>query len=250
MNLHGLRILNTRPLEQGLLLTDAILAAGGIPIILPALSIEPIPETWLKKLPDLNSIHQALFISPNAVKYFFETLKNYQITWPTTIEVIAIGNASAKILTQWGVHTDGLPAIADSEHLLQLKSLQHVADKSILLVKGEGGRTEIANTLRSRGAQLISVSVYRRTLPKTSPQRLQSLWQDDAVDIILFTSQQAIHNIFALFGEDARDWLCSKSCIVVSERLAEIARSLGIHNIIVSRYDKIMKTLAEHYNKD
>ena len=249
MNLCGLRILNTRPLEQGQALTKAIVQAGGISIPLPALVIEPVTN-WLNKLPSLLTIQQAIFISPNAVNYFFETVNKSQLPWPTIIEVIAIGHASAAALTQRGVRVDSVPALADSEHLLQLHSLQQVMGKSILLVKGEGGTVEIANTVISRGAQLSSAIVYRRSLPRTKPQQLQSLWQDDAVDIILFTSQQAIHNIFTLFGEYAHPWLCRKPCIVISERLANIAEALGMQHIIVCRYDTIITTLAEHYNKD
>ena len=245
MNLRGLRILNTRPLEQGQALTKAIHQAGGISIPLPALVIEPVTN-WLNKLPSLPSIQQAIFISPNAVNYFFETVKKHQLPWPTLINVVAVGNASAAALTQHGIRVDSVPAIADSEHLLQLHSLQQVMGKSILLVKGESGRVEIANTLIYRGAQLSSAIVYRRSLPKTKPQQLQSLWQDDAVDIILFTSQQAMHNIFALFGEDAHPWLCRKLCIVISERLARIAEALGMQHIIVCRYDSIITTLVEH----
>ena len=108
---------------------------------------------------------------------------------------------------------------------------------------------DITKTLLARGANLISVNVYRSILPNTEQKFIHSLWHDDQVDIILFTSQQAMHNIFTLFGEAARVWLCSKPCLVISERLAEAAFTLGMRTIIVSRYDTILNTL-EQYNKD
>ncbi len=249
MSINGLRVLNTRPTEQGLSLHQAICDAGGVSIDLPALAIEPTTNNWLKNLPNLESIHQVIFISTNAVNYFYSTLEQQGLAWPATIQTTAIGKASAAALEKWRIRRDHVPSIADSEHLLQLNILQHVKNQTILLVKGEGGKMDISNTLLTRGAHLISLAVYRRTLPNTKQKRVHSLWHDDQVDIILFTSQQAMHNIFTLFGDAARYWLCGKPCLVISERLAEAAFTLGMRTILVSRYDTILKTL-EHYNQE
>lgn len=249
MNLRGLRILNTRPLERGQALHQAICDVGGVSIDLPALAIEPTANNWLKNLPNLENINQAIFISTNAVTHFYSTIEQQRLAWPTTIKTTAIGSTTAATLAKWQIPVDHVPSIADSEHLLQLNPLQQVKNQTILLVKGEGGRMDITKTLLARGANLISVSVYRSTLPNTEQKFIHSLWHDDQVDIILFTSQQAMQNIFTLFGEAAHAWLCNKPCLVISERLAKAAFILGMQTIIVSRYDTILNTL-EHYNKD
>ena len=247
--LHGLRILNTRPLEQGLALHQAISDAGGISVDLPAIAIEPTANDWLKKLPNLDTLNQAIFISSNAATHFYSALKQQQLAWPSAIKITAIGNASASALEKWNIRIDNCPLIADSEHLLQLEILQQVQNQTILLVKGVGGRMHIATTLQKRGAKLISLDVYQRVLPTTQQNSIYSVWHDDLVDIILFTSHEAMHNLFSLFGDSARSWLCSKPCMVISERLAEAAFMLGIQAIILSRYDTMLSTL-EHYNKD
>jgi len=244
--LHGLRVLNTRPLEQGLTLSLAIETAGGVSIVLPALAIEPTTDNWFKNLPDLNHIHQIIFISTNAVNYFYSSLALKKINWPTSIQTMAIGRACANTLIKWNIRIDGVPSIADSEHLLNLDLLQDINNKTIVLVKGEGGRENIADTLLERGAHLIPLVVYRRTLPQSGRQKAFELWQDDAVDIILFTSQQAMQNIFTLFGKDARLWLCNKPCLVISERLAYAASMLGMQTIIVSQHDAILSRLNDY----
>ena len=249
MNLKGLRILNTRPSEQGRALHEAICAAGGESIDLPALAILPTTDDWLKNVPNLDSIDHAIFISTNAVTYFYSKLAQQGLTWPTTIQTTAIGKASAAALATWNIRIDHVPSTADSEHLLQLGALQEVKNQTILLIKGEGGRMNITKTLLERGAHLISLAVYRTILPNTLQKQVYSLWHDNQVDIILFTSQQAMQNIFTIFGKAAHSWLCSKPCMVISERLAEAAFILGMRTIIVSRYDKIMDALA-HYNKE
>ena len=246
MNLKGLRFLNTRPLGQGLALTEAIVNAGGLSIDLPALAIEPTPNDWFKNLPNLAFVHHAIFTSTNAVNYFFAHIVEQGLTWPTTVQTTAIGKASAAELAKWNIRVDHVPLVGDSDHLVQLASLQHVKNQTILLIKGKEGRMKIAFSLLARGANIISLEVYQRELPVASPQYINSLWHDDRVDIILFTSEQAIHNVFILFGEGAHTWLCSKPCVVISERLAKAAYALGMRTIIVSPYDAIMKTI-EHY---
>lgn len=243
--LNGLRILNTRPSKQGKTLSKAIRNLGGLCIELPALNIEPTTD-WLECMPAPDKVQKMIFVSPNAVHYFFQSIRQHNITWPTAIQVITVGQGTTQALKEKGIHVDAQPEIADSEHLLQLDCLQCVSQQTILLIKGKGGRSLLNKTLLKRGANLISLCVYRRVSPRYSSQYIKSLWQDDAVDIILFTSVEAMQNIFKIFGDQARVWLCSKPCIVLSERLAKYASDLGMKDIRVSRYDCILNALDAH----
>lgn len=246
--LQGLRVLNTRPLEQGGLLSQAIFEAGGTSINFPTIKIDALPGNWLESLPNLMNVNHAIFISTNAVNYFYSTLQQHGLNWPSSINTIAIGKASFTALQKWHIPVAQTPPIANSEHILQLDTLKTVRDQTILLIKGEGGRAEIPNTLIQRGAKLVSLDVYRRILPSVDQHSIHSLWHDNLLDIILFTSQQAIYNMFTLLGEDAHAWLCRTPCLVISERIAEAAAMMGMQTIIISRYDTILSTL-EHYNK-
>ena len=244
-SLRGLRVLNTRPAEQAKALSQAIEAAGGQAIECPALVISSIEKDWLSSLPELNQVEQAIFVSANAADYCLKELVKKQLPWPDSIRVIAVGQATARTLTNYGIRVDFIPEVADSEHLLALEILQTVTKKTILLFKGEEGRTLIAETLSARGAKLFIFEVYKRLKPRIDPKHLYSLWHNDAVDIILFTSQQAMQNIFLLFGKEAYDWLCSKPCLVISKRLAKEASLLGIQTIIVSTPATILETLHQ-----
>ncbi len=248
-SLHGLRILNTRPQEQAQQLSASIRAAQGIAIELPTLEIQTVTN-WLDHLPDLSSVQQAIFISANAVQHCFMQLKQAHIHWPSTIKVIAIGSGSAALLKQFAVEVHATPSIPDSEHLLALPSLQQPDQQRILLFKGEGGRPLIEERLLQQGADLIALNVYRRALPKINVQFIKSIWRDDLVDIILLTSEQSMHHLFQLFPKDAHHWLRSKTCLVISERLAQSASSLGIKHIIRSHPEGIMNALFDSVIKD
>lgn len=244
-SLQGLHVLNTRPLEQGKALSRAIEEAGGIAIECPALAIESNDSSWLLSLSDLTKIDQAIFISANAVNCCFMALKQHNLVWPTTIKIIAVGQGTANALCKHEIRVDLIPEIADSEHLLELEAMQQVNQQHIILFKGEGGRTLITETLKARGANLIVIELYKRVMPNLSRQYLLSLWHQDAVDIILFTSQQAMENIFVLFGENAYAWLCTKPCVVISERLAKSASLLGMQTILISSPETILNTLHQ-----
>jgi uroporphyrinogen-III synthase len=249
IDLKGLRILNTRPYPQNLNLNHSIIQASGVPISFPTLLIEPTDHEWVKKMGDLSTLDQVIFISINAVEHFFSALQTQQIIWPSNIQVTTIGKGTAQSLKKWNIRVDNVPPIPNSEHLLSLPIFQNIAHQKVLLVKGEGGRDEIASTLMKLGAHLIPIEVYRRDVPKINQEMTRKLWHDNLVDIILFTSQQAIVNAFTLVGRAGRSWLCNTPCILISERLAGIAYELGIKHITVSPYDNLLLAL-EHYQQE
>ena len=242
MTLKGLRVLNTRPKEQSQDLEQAITQAGGVSIPLPTLAIEPKPLLWLNSLPPLDTVNHAIFISANAVNYFF---KGLGMTLPKTIEITCIGKACTDALKKWHIHCDHMPLIADSTHLLDQSALQNVSEQTILLIKGDNGRPLIEQTLTIRGAQVIPLAVYRRTLAPQQPDFVRSLWQDEKVDMILITSSESLHNLFTLFGEDARIWLCKIPFMVISDRLAELVHQAGIQDVWVSPYDALISSLQQ-----
>ena len=231
LNFKNVRVLNTRPEHQAQTTSEKILLAGGHVITFPLLTIKNTTPHWINNLPALETIQHAIFISPNAVHYFFNHISTNN--WPTSIISYAIGHGTHIALQAQGILNAILPQAADSEHLLLRAELQAVQQQNILLIKGNHGRTLLQNTLIKRGANLIPLAVYQRALPKPSPAYTQSLWHEDAVDIILITSETALKHLFILFDDEAAAWLRSKTCWVISPRLGKIARKNGFKQIII-----------------
>ncbi|MFC3908000.1 uroporphyrinogen-III synthase [Legionella dresdenensis] len=240
IDLTGLRVLNTRPFPQNKPLSRSITNAGGEVIECPALEI--VANAF--QPPEHGKADYAIFTSANAVTYAQASLKN----WPQHMQVIAIGQATANALQQYGITVTAIPTSADSENLLALPMLQHISQSTILLFKGVGGRTLIADTLRQRGAHVIELAVYQRAMPRINQEQLAAWWHNDAVDIILFTSHEVMLNIFKLFGEQAHAWLRHKPCLVFGDRLAKEANRLGIVTIIISAPETILEKL-HHFNQ-
>ncbi|MFI4918262.1 MAG: uroporphyrinogen-III synthase [Legionellales bacterium] len=245
-SLHGLRILNTRPKAQAQMLSKSIIDAGGLVIECPTLQITATDQHWLDLIPDLRLVDQAIFISANAVHFCFRLLREKKINWPAQIKVIAIGYGSARALHDHAITVNEVPELPDSEHLLALKTIQSLKNQTVLLFKGEGGRTLIEDTLVQRGATLLKLLVYQRGVPKTGHQFIESIWRDDLVDMILITSEQSLINLFHIFGKAAHNWLQSKACLVISDRLADSAALFGMSRIIISHPQQMMKTLFDY----
>lgn len=233
VNWAGLRVLNTRPHGQNQALSQAIREAGGVPIEYPVLSIEPVYHDWKHLFHDDSNVDAIIFTSTNAVCHFFSQLNAQKLVCPDA-HLIAIGDATARALGTHGIKVNDIPLLSSSEGLLALDALQHVQEKRIWIIKGQGGRDLLAKILSLRGASVELLEVYRRVCPDADDLFLQSLWREDGVDAIVITSEEALHNVFKLFGEAAHDWLCSKKYYVKSERLAKAAADLGIKKIMIT----------------
>lgn len=245
LELQGLHILNTRPQPQNRELSIILNRLGAQVFECPTLVIEFLPEEWVNTLPPLHTVAQAIFISPNAVHGSFQAFQKKGILWPKNLLTWAIGTGSQKTLQSYGVTDILLPQEADSEHLLVENTLQRVHNKIILLFKGKEGRPLLYDTLKSRGAHLITFEIYQRTLPSPlSIHQLESWHKEQRVDIILLTSEQGMRNLFHLY-QDQCCWIRNTPCLVVSERIALIAKSLGIQTIITSTIDTMVHNLKQ-----
>lgn len=215
--LQGLRVLVTRPAAQAQHLADEITRLGGQPIGLPLLEIQPLaPAT----MPDLQGTAILIFVSANAVDYGLASLPD----WPASLLVGAIGQATAQHLAAAGCRVDLISDRSDSEGLLALPAMQDIQGKSVVIVRGRGGRETLAAGMRARGAQVTYLEVYERRCPR---------WQADDVqtalgaDVITVTSGEALDNLAQLARLPGAEAVWSKPLLVFHARIAGRARELG-----------------------
>ncbi|MCW8888733.1 MAG: uroporphyrinogen-III synthase [Gammaproteobacteria bacterium] len=219
-DLAGLRVLVTRPAEQAAPLCRLLEEAGGVATHYPTIAIEALPIKG-----DINPAEAdiAIFISRNAVRF---ALKNYPQFANSAVETITVGKGSAeeyfKITGRQISYTPHQHF--NSEGLLALPQLAEVDGKEIILFKGEGGRDKIESELKYRGARVIPLELYRRTIPADPPQ---IDWPQ--IDIIVTTSNMALENLWEMTPVSERQLLLSKPLIVISDRGEKLAEELGFH---------------------
>jgi uroporphyrinogen-III synthase len=252
-DLKGIGILVTRPAHQAGPLCDRILAAGGRPVRFPLLKILDTSDTPRTDaiLQQLGGYAIAIFVSPNAVHYGIQAITRHG-GLPPTLKLAAVGRGTARELhTLAGREPDIVPQVRfDSEGLLALPALQQVDGKRILILRGNGGRELLADTLRERGAHVDYAEVYRRETADADMAEQDWLAKSD---IITVTSNEALQNLVALTAEKNRATLLARPLVVVSERAAELAQRLGFtHPALVARQagdEAIIEMLTRWANK-
>jgi len=230
VDLHGYTVVVTRPAHQAGDLCRLIEAAGGKVILFPVLAIAAPqdPQAVLSVLQRLAQFELAVFISPNAVEYGLRYAAQVG-GLPKKLQIAAVGAGTARALQAAG-HPPTLVPEHDfnSEALLALPALQHVAGKQIIIFRGEGGREHLADTLRSRGAQVEYVQVYRREKPPVDRAVLLDAWAKHGISAIVVTSNEGLQNLYELIGSEGQVHLHKAQLVVVSERAVDLARRLGI----------------------
>lgn len=225
--LAGKKILVTRPKQQAANLCKQIMNAGGEAILFPVLDIEfkmdPLLENWQ------SDWHKIIFISKNAVHGFLQKLDVGQLDKAT--QLVAVGAATADALQVAGLDVSIQPLDnGGSEFLLALDEMQQLAGEKILIVRGEGGRELLADTLKQRKAEVEYCEVYRRVKSTPTPQDCVRAMQSD---VVLCTSEQSAKNLVSLLSADKLH-LLEKPLIVLSERIKQCALSLGFKKVIVT----------------
>jgi uroporphyrinogen-III synthase len=229
--LDGLAVVVTRPTGQGEGLATALRALGARVLHLPLLAIEPPrnPEPARAVLRALAGARLAIFVSTNAVAGAFALL-GPGARLPAGLEVAAVGAATAAALRARGVVRLHLPREGfDSEALLALEDLQAsaVAGQRVVIVRGEGGRELLGETLRARGARVEYAEVYRRARAPIGPQAVETLTAGAGVDALLLTSGEAATHLLEGLPAGARAALDRAVLVVPSARVAELVRRLG-----------------------
>ena len=124
----------------------------------------------------------------------------------------------------------------DSEALLALDALQadRIAGKSVLLLRGNGGRELLADTLRARGACVECVTCYRRSAPADG-SALVSLLCNSGLDAAIVTSSESLRNLLALLDTESCGRLFDLPVFVPHARIAEEAARLGLRRVVLTR---------------
>jgi len=232
--LTGRTVLVTRPQQQAAALSQAIRAAGGEVFDFPALVIEAVPlEALSASLAQLADADIAIFISPNAAQFGMTAIQAMSRLSAST-DVFAVGPGTTRVLRDLGVSQVITPQGQDSEALLALPQLQHVAGKRVVIVRGVGGRALLSDTLTTRGADVQFLECYRRGVPQADVAPLLSRLQTGGIDAVTITSAEALHNLAGLLGEAGAPLLANTPLFAPHEKIAEAARHFGIAQVIAT----------------
>jgi uroporphyrinogen-III synthase len=247
----------TRPAGQAERLCQLIADAGGEPVAFPTLEIRSSADPEAARALLAERWELMLFVSRNAVDYGVELFPadlqarlsaarqraaGSDIGSETRSEtgaearplLGAVGRATAAALRAQGLEPDLVPARGfDSESLLALPELTQVSGKRALILRGDGGRPLLGETLRERGAEVAFAEVYRRVIPDIDVSTELPAWRE-RLGFITVSSDEVLHNLIEMLGPSHRAWLLSMPLVVISDRGGATAMQIGFRRVAVA----------------
>ncbi len=239
MSRSPLHVLVTRPQGQQQALVTALLEAGFVVSQQSALCIEPFPLSAVERslLLNLDQYHAVFFVSANAARLALQALDELWPQWPVGVHWLAVGPATAEVLSAAGMQAE-LPRTGfDSEAVLELDCLRDLPGKRVLICSGEGGRELFANTLQRRGAEVDVLPLYQRVC------NAGFAWPAEPVDMVLVTSLQGWHCIAGKVAPGCR-------VVVASERIGAAVGDAFPVTVAASARDKDMLAAVIRLQQD
>jgi len=233
--LNGACVLVTRPEHQAENLSRLIEQRGGVAVRFPTLEIVSRDDDRIKStLANLDGFQWVVFISANAVNFALKA-NSGKIPRTKSVRFAAVGQATAQAMKMAGLPVDLVPEYGyNSEALLEMPQLQQVEGQNCLIVRGEGGREQLATTLRSRGAEVDYLEVYKRIIPRMDSSPVVELLAQHRLDVITVTSAEALQNLSLMLGEKNNKLLSLIPLVVVSDRIRCLAADMGFNRITVT----------------
>ena len=187
---------------------------------LPLLDRRPLPEDAAARrcVDDLDLFDAIVCVSPAAVSHGLPRITDRWPQLPLRPRWIAVGDATATTLARWDVAAV-VPDDARTEGLLTLEALADA--ERVLIVRGRGGREDLAAELAARGQQVEHLVVYERVAQRVA------LPEAADVSALVATSAEVVDALLASGGQA----LFGVPLLVPSARVADHAARAGFERV-------------------
>lgn len=234
--LAGRSVLITRPAGQADSLCAALAALGAEPLRFPLLTISPVADLspLQAAAQHLGDFALVFFVSPNAVSFALDAMLPVIGAWPADVAVATVGKGSEAALAARGFRDVIAPSDGfDSEAVLALPAFQPVAvaGRQVLILRGDGGRDLLGDTLKARGALVEYLTCYHRRGPAEDFAPILARARAGRLDALTLTSSESVGHLRALPENSA---LLEIPVFVPHPRIAAAAREAGFATVIAT----------------
>jgi uroporphyrinogen III methyltransferase/synthase len=200
--LHGKRVVVTRARAQASGLAARLHGLGAEVVELPAIRIEPRPESNEVKQAAASIGDYALICltSPNGVRLLFETMRAAGLDARALggATVAAIGPGTARALAKAGITADIVPEHFVAESLVEALAEVEVTGKRVLVARAAEARDVIPERLSGRGAEVDVVALYETVRDEPSAEAVEAA---QSADYVTFTSSSTVRNLTDTLGD-------------------------------------------------
>ena len=233
MLLTSIRALITRPQTQANSLAEAIKIKQGKAWVMPMLAITPTIENHQIRntLLSIDSFQKIIVTSHHAASFGLKSIKHFWSQLPNNQEWYAIGPKTASMLNQYDIDAIIPFKGSDSESLLKINNLSNIIGTKILVMKGQGGRSIIEETLKIRGAKVECLDTYQRQTLNYSKNTIPNLLKRHKINVIICASGETVTNLLNFLPKIYRHHLC---LIVPSKRVEKQFTTSHFNQLIVA----------------
>ncbi len=229
----GKRILVTRGRSPLNFLSELLSEQGAEVVEIPTIEIRSLPldpkgKGFVQKLPEYEWL---VFTSSNAVEIFMNHLfcLKKDVRHLGKVKTACVGEATAKILKNFGIRADLVPPDYKQEGLV--KSFQKVplAGKRILFARATEGREVLLEFLKKKKTKMDLWPLYENRTPVGTAARLRNLFsKEGGVDLLTFASSSAVDHFYSIFRPaERKKWLGKLPAAVVGPMTAASVRKWG-----------------------
>jgi uroporphyrinogen III methyltransferase/synthase len=208
--LSGKTVLVTRARAQSSDITAQLEGLGATVIHCPSIEIAT-PDSWDQldaSIGRLGEYDWIVFTSANGVEFFFRRLLETRGDATRALakhQTCAIGPATARALALAGAAADVVASDSTAEGALKaivdyLGGPESVRGLSFLIPRARIAREALPAGLRRLGARVDPVETYQTVKPNVKRESITSLFKQNSIDAITFTSSSTVSNFAALLG--------------------------------------------------
>lgn len=246
-------VIVTRPAADAQHWVEQLRQEGFAAEALPLIAIAPAADSaaLARARQALGGYAACMFVSGNAVEYFFKTPLASAEGLPPSLRLMAPGPGTVAALLAAGVPAAQVDAPADTAGQFDSEALWAVVGerdwrgRRVLVVRGESpdaagggvssGRDWIARQWEAAGAQVDFVGVYQRRAPQFSEQQVARARAASADGSVwLFSSSEALANLTRLPALAGVDWRKARA-VATHPRIEEAVRAAGWGVVVASR---------------
>jgi len=249
--LEGKRILLTRAVEGLAALDNVLLSRGAQPVHLPCLEVEVISDTLQQSISSISWYSGIVFTSTNGVQVLKDELDRQNLRLSRVLHgkrIAAVGQKTADILRNYGVHVDIIPYTASQDGLIAAYGV-HGLPKALLFFRAEEGRDTLHDVLQSQGVEVTVVHTYRTVCPQSDASDAIQRVQNGEIDAVLLGSPKTARFYIQRIGSIE---LAGRPVIaVISESLAETVRAMGLSVQVVAKhasFEAMLDALSEYFD--
>ena len=212
-------VLVTRSETQASEFISKLEELGAKTIALPLITTSTINKAKLVQKIDQTNFSWIIFTSPNAVKFFFETISTIGIT----SKIAAVGSKTKEHLEALGLTIDFMPTKFTAKQLA--KEILATPNESFFIPRSDLAKNDAVDVLKSRQAIVETLSIYKNTSINYSNEELSNIFKQP-IHFTTFTSGSTV-NSFMKLGIKAN----MGKIIYIGPETAKVAEE---NNIIVS----------------